>query len=311
MPSLKAAQHILAELRLPTQQQNEMSALTLLALCKLKPEQSWAEATRQSMTISKGVMAFIRSYYGREYAPNTRETFRRQVLHQFVQAHIALYNPDNPALPTNSPHAHYALSLPALHAIQAFESERWETALTHFFQQQNIQVSFPLQPSDAPRLSLPDGTEKFLSPGEHNRLQVAFIRDFVPRFTRGGHVLYVGDTADKRFYVDEARLKALGLYLDEHEKLPDIILYEEERNWIFLVEVVTSHGPMTTKRMKELDVFLSQCRAGKIYLTAFPDFATFRKYARDIAWETEVWVAEVPEHLIHFDGQRFLGPYER
>ena len=55
------------------------------------------------------MMEFARDHYGRHYAPNTRETFRRQTVHQLVAAGIALYNPDNPARPVNSPKAVYQI----------------------------------------------------------------------------------------------------------------------------------------------------------------------------------------------------------
>ncbi len=105
------------------------------------------------------------------------------------------------------------------------------------------------------------------------------------------------------------RFAVLGISVTEHDKLPDIILHDESRNWLFLIEVVTSHGPMTPKRVIELNEMLRNCSAGKVFVTAFPLFAEFRKYIKHIAWETEVWIAEAPEHLIHFNGDRFLGPH--
>ena len=94
----------------------------------------------------------------------------------------------------------------------------------------------------------------------------------------------------------------------EHDKLPDVELYDEKRQWLFLIEAVTSHGPMTPKRVVELGKMFARCKAGCIYVSAFPDFAEFRKHLKHIAWETEVWIAEIPDHLIHFNGDRFLGP---
>jgi type II restriction enzyme len=132
MPEISDAQSILAALGMPPAQQNELAALTLIALCGLKPDDSWPSALRQSMTVSKGIMAFIRNEYGKAYAPNTRETFRRQVLHQFVQGRIADYNPDNPSLPTNSPRAHYAVSEAALSVIRTYGTEAWNDAVENF-----------------------------------------------------------------------------------------------------------------------------------------------------------------------------------
>ena len=309
MPNIQEAKDILKALGLPIPQQNEMSALTLIALCHLHPHQAWSEAVGKSTTVSKGIMSFVQQHYDRQYAPNTRETFRRQVLHQFVQAGVAAYNPDNPNLPTNSPHAHYALTASALEVVRRYGREDWSSLVNEF--RRSRTNPDPLSPRDFPEalITLPDGSVKQLSPGAHNALQVAFIQYFVPIFTQDAVLLYLGDTADKDFYLAQDELVALGISISEHSKLPDIILYERARNWLYLAEIVTSHGPMTPKRISELNQLLEGCNAGKIFVTAFLDFPTFRKYVREIAWETEVWVAEFPEHLIHFNGQRFLGPY--
>lgn len=312
MPKISEAREILAALGMPPAQQNEMAALTLLALCNLKANDAWSAAKRRSTTVSKGIMAFIRDEYGKTYAPNTRETFRRQILHQFVQGRIADYNPDNPALPTNSPKAHYAVSEAALTVIQAYGTESWNDAVEHFKRTYGSLTTLYEASRQAVGivLTLPNGDTLTLSPGEHNRLQAQVIEQFSPQFASGAILLYLGDTADKDLYVASEQLINLGIPVTEHDKLPDIILYLPSQNWLYLIEVVTSHGPMTPKRVVELNVMLSHCTAGKIFVSAFPTFAEFRKHMRNIAWETEVWIAEVPEHLIHFNGDRFLGPHQ-
>jgi type II restriction enzyme len=312
MPEVSEAQAILAALGMPSAQHNEMAALTLLALCGLKPEDHWSSARRQSLTVTKGIMNFIRDAYGRAYAPNTRETFRRQVLHQFVQGRIADYNPDAPTLPTNSPKAHYAISEAALAAVRTYGSVTWDEAVDRFKAAQGSLVTLYTvsRQSVGVAVTLPDGSTLMLSPGEHNQLQSQVITLFAPQFASGALLLYMGDTADKDLYIASQRLIEIGIPVNEHDKLPDIILYVPQKNWLYLIEVVTSHGPMTPKRVVELNTMLKGCSAGRIFVTAFPTFAEFRRHMRNIAWETEVWIAEVPEHLIHFNGDRFLGPRE-
>jgi hypothetical protein len=157
-------------------------------------------------------------------------------------------------------------------------------------------------------IRLPEGVLLNLSPGKHNELQRAVIKDFVPRFASDARVLYLGDTAKKNLHFDEASLKLLGVPVSEHDKLPDLVLFDENKQWVFLIEAVTSHGPMTPKRFVELEKMFAKCRAGLIYVSAFLDWAEFRKHLKNIAWETEVWVAEMLDHMIHFNGDRFLGP---
>jgi type II restriction enzyme len=309
MSKTEEAKEVLRSLGLPASQQNDMSALTLLALCGLKQEDEWKQARRHSLTVTKGVMAFIEREYGKRYAPNTRETFRRQVLHQFVQARVADYNPDEPGLPTNSPRAHYALSEAALTAVKTYGTRRWKSAARRFLDQHgSLTVAYQQRRAGQfVPVSLPDGTAFELSPGRHNLLQAAIIREFAPRFAQGAQVMYLGDTSNKNLYVDAGRLAALGVSLTGHDKLPDVVLYDPTRDWLFLIEAVTSHGPVTPKRVVELEEVFKGT-AGRIYVSAFPDLAEFRKHLKVIAWETEVWIAEIPDHMIHFNGDRFLGP---
>ena len=155
---------------------------------------------------------------------------------------------------------------------------------------------------------LPDGRELRLSPGKHNEVQRAIVEQFAPRFAPGAHLLYLGDTARKDLFVDRDRLRKLGIPITGHDKLPDVVLYDAERRWLFLVEAVTSHGPVSPTRMVDLEAMLAECPADAIYVSAFPDFGEFRKHMKNIAWETEVWLCDSPGHMIHYDGERFLGP---
>lgn len=309
MSKIEEAQEILKSLGLPAAQQNEMSAVTLLALCNIKENDSWANASCQSLGVTKGVMTFVAENYNKPYAPNTRETFRRQVLHQFVQGRIADYNPDEPNLPVNSPRAHYAISNVALSVIQKYGTPEWDASVAEFKEQVGTLTkayekkrSLHLVPVTI------NGEEIKLSAGKHNEVQAAVVEQFAPRFACGAKVLYLGDTANKDLFVDKEGLKKIGIPITEHSKLPDVVIYDEEREWLYLIEVVTSHGPVSPKRMLELEDFLKGCKVGKIYVTAFPDKVEFRKHITDVAWETEVWIADNPDHMIHFNGDRFIGP---
>ena len=155
------------------------------------------------------------------------------------------------------------------------------------------------------------GIEYHLSPGAHNELQVAIIEEFGPRFAPGACVLYVGDTANKTLHIDTAGFAQLGIPVFHHDKLPDVVLYDEKQNWLYLIEAVTSHGPISPKRQLELEEFFSTCSAGLIFVTAFPNRSTFKSFLEEIAFETEVWTADYPTHLVHFNGDRFLGPHPR
>lgn len=310
MSKIQESQEILRELGLPNAQQNEISGYTLLALCNIKENDKWSKAYRQSYGVSKGVMKFISDNYQKEYAPNTRETFRRQVLHQFVQAGIAEYNPDIADLPVNSPRAHYALSEIALETVKAYKTTYWKKAVKNFASKAGTLKEKYSKEREMTRvpITLSDGSVLLLSPGKHNQVQAAIVDEFASRFAQGSSLLYIGDTEKKHLYIDKETLKRIGIPITEHSKLPDIVIYDESKNWLYLIEAVTSHGPMTPKRIVELESFLKDCEAGKIYVSAFPNFAEFKKHTTEIAWDTEVWIMEFPEHMIHFNGDRFIGP---
>lgn len=155
---------------------------------------------------------------------------------------------------------------------------------------------------------IPKGRELLLSPGKHNEVQKAVVEEFAPRFAPGAHLLYLGDTEKKNLLLDQDALARLGIAITAHDKLPDVILHDEKRKWLFFVEAVTSHGPVTPKRLIELQEMAEGAEAGLVFVTAFPDFAEFRKHIDAIAWETEVWMADRPDHMIHYNGDRFLGP---
>ncbi|MFZ0889559.1 MAG: BsuBI/PstI family type II restriction endonuclease [Candidatus Binataceae bacterium] len=304
------AQAILKALGLPQAQRNQISALTLLALCGIGVNDPWTQARREGRTVTKGVMDFIRQEYGVRYAPNTRETVRRQVLHQFVLGGLAEYNPFEPELPTNSPRAHYAISESALGAITFFGTDQWEAGVAGFLSQRTALIEM-FERRRSRRLipvRFPDGKLVKLSPGRHNRLQKAIVEQFAPQFLEDPKLLYLGDTARKNLYIHAEALKALHFPITEHDKLPDVVMYDEKRKWIFLVEAVTSHGPMSHKRVLELEQMLPDCSTGLIYVSAFSEMGEFRRRTSEIAWDTEVWIAELPDHLIHYNGDRFLGP---
>ena len=310
MADIQEAQDILKALGMPSAQYNRMAGMTLIALCGLARDATWSEAERRRCTITKGIMDFIKEHYGTEYAPNTRETFRRQVLHQFVQGGVAEHNPFEPNLPTNSPKTHYAVTEAALNAVLHYGSEDWSLAVEQFQSEQSSLVERFAVNRELVMIpvTMPDGQVFQLSPGKHNEVQRAVVEDFAPRFAPGARLLYLGDSTKKDLFVDRAAFIDLRILITDHGKLPDVVLYDEERKWLFLIEAVTSHGPVSPSRIIDFENMLSMCPAYAIYVSAFPDFSEFRRHMSNIAWETEVWLCDAPDHMIHYDGDMFLGP---
>lgn len=314
---LEEAKALLNAFGLPDKQCNDRSGRVLLALAGVKPEDGWDAASGALLT-TRDIMDFIRDHHGHEYAANTRETIRRQTLHQFEQARLVDRNRDDPARPTNSAKNNYSLNQPVLDVLAAFPDGDWRSAL------RASRDSFTALEEEYRRVrdlhkipvTLPNGEQLELSPGAHNQLHADIVHQFCPRFVGGdGRVLYIGDTASSRdeggklMHLEDEYLESLGVPPMSHDKLPDVVVFDEKREWLFLIEAVTSHGPVSPKRWKELEQALQGCAVGRVYVTAFPDRAHFRRHASEIAWETEVWIADNPDHMIHFNGDRFLGPH--
>lgn len=309
---LEEALAVLKALDFPRAQQNDRSALTLLALLNLTPPKTWKDAESPMIGI-RAILDFCRSHFGKPYAENTRETFRRQTMHQFVAAGLAVENPDAPQRPTNSPKWCYQIEPKALRLLRDhYKAKNWKNELAGYLKEQEGLASKYAMEREMLMLPvvLTDGASIQLSPGKHSQLIKKIIEEFAPRFVPGSRVLYAGDTAEKWGYCDEEGLRALAVEVELHGKMPDVVLYYPVKNWILLVEAVTSHGPVDGKRRSELAELFKRCSAGVVYVTAFTTRAELARYLGEISWETEVWVAEAPTHMIHFDGVRFLGPYD-
>lgn len=301
---------IIKALGLPSAQQNDRSSLTLLSLLNLRPGTAWAKAQAPLMGITP-MMTFFAEEYGKQYAPNTRETVRRQTVHQFVDAGIAVPNPDDPDRAINSPYAVYQIEQSALELVRTYGRPAWEQSLTAYLASRDTLVQKYAQARQLRRIPVlvSKGQIVTLSPGGQNILIERIVHEFADRFTPGGRVVYVGDTGEKFAHFDSEYLASLGVQVDPHGKMPDVIIHHVEQNWLVLVEAVTSHGPVDPKRQGELIRLFSGAKAGLVFVTAFLDRRGLASFLDSISWETEVWVAESPDHLIHFNGERFLGPY--
>lgn len=308
---VQEALRILVDIGMPRAQQNERSAMCLLAICDVTPKKKWKDARAPLIGVTP-IMEFAAKHYMDEpYAPNTRETIRRQTMHQFHEAGIALYNPDDPGRPVNSPKAVYQISPEARSLVRSFGSRRWAEALECFRKQRDslAQRYAAARAMQLVPLKVSGRTRIRLSPGDHSELIRQIVEVFGAHYAPGGTLLYAGDTGDKRAYFKQKALAALGVTIDGHGKMPDVVIHYTEKNWLLLCEAVTSHGPVDGKRHGELKQLFKGCSSGLVYVTAFPTRAVMARYLSEIAWETEVWCAEAPTHLVHFNGERFLGPY--
>ena len=304
MDKIDEARVLLKMLGMPKTQQADICCYVLLAMAGIKPDTLWKDAGNEWIRIHD-IIQFANTYYGSTYAENSRETFRKQALHHFRNA--ALVEDNGKA--TNSPNYRYRLTEETLQMVRTFQTSEWQKSVSRFLEYHEKLVD--MYASKKKMTMMPvriNGADFQFSIGRHNELQKAIIQEFAPRFAPNSECLYIGDTIEKDLVKNVDKLKELGFEITLHDKMPDVVLYREDKDWIYFVESVTSVGPMDAKRILEITEMTKSVAAGKIFVTAFLDFKTYKRFSENLAWETEVWIAEMPEHMIHLNGDKFLGP---
>ncbi len=307
---LRDAIEILRALGFNARQSNEIAGYTFLALLDLKPLQLWNEAAEPLRGIAP-IIDFIAEVYAVRYAPNTRETIRDEAVKYFVEAGMLIRNPDDPNRPVNSGKTVYQVEPMALEAFRSFGTLEWAGKLKSYLAARKEIRNELLRKRKLTRIPvrLPSGEMVTISPGGQNPLIKTVIEEFCSRFVPGGIVVYIGDAEDKFLHLNEDYLKQLDVAIPAPAKMPDVVIHHTKQNWLLLIEAVTNAGPVDGKRRKELKELFGGSKAGLVFVTAFSTREVMRSFLTQISWETEVWVAEDPEHLIHFNGERFLGPY--
>jgi type II restriction enzyme len=314
---INEAVHILLTLGLPieglTERRLERTALAFLAVLDLSTTGHWGQAKdletpRKLQT--REIIRYWRKHFGEKVSEGSYDDVRRKdLLHLYLAGVVAT---DDPTKDQNDGTRRYGLNPEFSEIVRTFGGERWDTSVQTFVREHGTLIERLNRPRDLPttKVVLPSGQELSFLGGPHNLLQKAVIEQFLPRFGNGAEVLYVGDAAKKYPFINRERLAQLKFFDIENSKLPDVLAYSESKNWIFLIEAVYSSNPISSERRLVLAQLLAECTALPVYVTAFLDRPTFRKFSPDIAWETEVWIAADRDHLIHFDGEKFLGPYQ-
>ena len=301
---IEETREFLQMIGMPKAQQADICCYVILAMAGVKPDMSWSETTNEWIRIHD-IIQFVNTFYDMSYAENSRETFRKQALHRFRTA--ALIEDNGKA--TNSPNYRYRLTEETVEMLRTMGTPAWKTSVKRFLYYHEKLIDLYASKKKMTIMPVNINGESFkFSTGKHNELQKAIIEEFAPRFAPNSECLYVGDTIEKDLVKNVEKLKELGFEITLHDKMPDVVLYREDKDWIYFVESVTSVGPMDPKRILEITEMTKDVTAGKIFVTAFLDFKTYKKFAEELAWETEVWIAEMPEHMIHLNGDRFMGP---
>lgn len=287
----------------------EKMAMACLAVGDIKTEFAEAKSASDSRFLTtREIISYENANYGENISPGSYDDIRRKDLLLPVQARIVLNSSSFDSQATNNPTRGYALNPLFADLIKCYGTTKWKKSLVKYKKQVELLKDELERKRNLEKIpvKLPSGVELELSAGEHNVLQKCIVEDFLTRFGLGAEVLYIGDTSDKFLYKNGEVLKQIGFFTLEHEELPDVVAYCREKNLLFLIEAVHSAGPMSEIRVRKLKKQMEKCTAIPVFVTCFLDKKEFRKWVTEIAWETEVWIADSPEHMIHFNGFKFL-----
>ncbi|WP_420627204.1 BsuBI/PstI family type II restriction endonuclease [Candidatus Leptofilum sp.] len=313
---INQAIHLLDSFGIPVNDKSprnlERMALAFLALCDVRRSDEWqnAKSLRDSYFLkTRDVIDFVNKHFGESISRGSYDDIRRKDLKHPILASIVV--PAFPESAKNDPKRAWAINEEYIELIRSYNSTDWASRLETFLVGRQTLRDQLMGNRSIPKIpiALPSGVKLEFGVGEHNLLQKAIIEEFLPRYGYGARVIYIGDAEDKFLHYDQTTASGLGLSKLAHAELPDVVAFSRQKNWLFLIEAVHSSGPISPERIIVLQSFVKNCPAPIVYVTAFLDRATFRKFLPDIAWETEVWIASEPDHMIHFDGDKFLGPY--
>ena len=308
MDKINIIKQLLKEVGMPVKQQSDLCSLTILAMAGLHKNDKFTIASNEWMRIHD-IISYIKENYNVRYAENSRETFRKQAIHHFRNAALIEDN----GKPTNSPNTKYRLNEEFLPVLQNYEDSYKKNTdnkeLKQFLKKHTKLIELYASKKKMKKMPVRINDKDYtFSPGKHNKLQKAIIEEFAPRFAPESECLYVGDTTNKDMVKNTEKMKGIGFDITLHDKMPDVVLYKEDENWLYFIEAVDSVGPMSSDRIRDIEQMTQNVKAGKIYVTAFLNFDKYKKFSKELAWETEVWIADTPDHMIHLNGDKFLGP---
>ena len=290
----------------------EKMAMSFLAVAGVTGDWKKAKSFDDDIRLkTREIIQIVNQNFEENISPGSYDNIRRKDLKLLVLADLVVNSGANKGSATNDPTRGYGLHPDFKNLIVAYKTKKWTATLQAFNKNRPLLSDLLAQKRHIDKIpvKLPNGKPLELSLGEHNALQKKIIDEFLPRFGSDCEVLYIGDTSNKILHIEKEELRSINFFELSHDELPDIIAYSRQNNWLYLIEAVHSSGPMSEIRVLELKKMLNNCTAELIFVTGFLTRTEFRKWTMEIAWESEVWIADNPDHLIHFNGHKFLGAY--
>lgn len=297
-----------------TPRRQEKMAMSFLSLCGMSASSGWSQTeslVNGRILRTREIIEYINANFEESISSGSYDDIRRKDLVRPVGMGLIVKSASNPDADTNDGTRGYALDDRFADLVKSYGSAAWDEKLGDFEVDQDYidQFKGKREPKKL-NVKLEEGVVILLDDGPHNQIQKAIIESFLPVYGHNATVLYVGDTSEKGMHKYSEKMKELGLNIADRGMLPDIVAFSEDKKWVYLIEAVHSSNPLNAERCIELKrTVLSNCPYGVVFVTAFLSRKDFAKWMPQIAWETEVWLADNPNHMIHFNGDRFLGPH--
>ena len=314
---IREALFIMQSLGLPideyTDRKKEKAAMALLAVANVKKSTEWKKmkcANDDYSVTTKEIIEFDNTYLEDNISPGSYDYVLRDDLKQLLIAEVVIKS--KPGANISNPTRGYKISVEYAKLIRNYGQPDWLKQVESF-NKMHPSYKDRLNPTrDIPKIPVTtaDGSVFMLKEGEHNIIQKLVIEEFLSRFGNSATLLYLGDS-DNKFQVcfEKEKLKDLGFLDITQGKLPDIVAYSESKDWIYMIEAYHTSNPITPERKLELKKVMGASASKGVFVTAFENITSYRTCSEELAWETEIWIATEPDHMIHRNGSRFLGPY--
>ena len=312
---LNEARDILVSIGMPPNLTNPRSVMTLAALAEISDNKKWRTAS-EGYHGTHHIVEYINSHFpnkagldSKPYAENSRETFRKDNIKPWISAGIL---EPKAGLATNDSDNSYRFTSYFAALLRTYGTEQWEENLADYKATHISYAEYLKQTKTVEReyIAEYEGINISLKKSAHNKLQVNILESLIPLICKEKpELLYIGDATNRDLWQKNERLEELGIHIfSQSGNLPDIIVYDRCAKRIIFIEAYHSTGPFTIDRVNDIKA-LCKCEEGTeaAFITAFDSTAKMLKNYKDVAWDTDMWSADEPTHLVHKNGDKFIG----
>jgi len=190
-----------------------------------------------------------------------------------------------------SPNCAYRLENEFKRVLQADEKE-WVEMLKSWIREDKVRERAELQ------ARLAAESRQFLDT-KHSDLIESACTHYITRFLPGYEILYVDDgDGDRITKEDCVRLEGAGITISLSDAMPDVLLWNRDTNYLWVIEAVTSDGEVDEHKISKLQKLAE--RYGKAGIGFTTVYRTWRDAAarqgrhKNIAPGSYLWILEDP-----------------